>query len=254
MTNIVCTMGFLRTLRLNGQSISKSICSRRFTSIKDQSPLGAFSVDRSGLAKQQEIIDIDTIEGSIKEKATPLARDLHSYIGWRGPISFHDFMAQALNHTLHGYYQSKMEKIGELGDFVTAPELGQLFGEMIGIWCIMTWQAMGSPKKVNIIELGPGKGTLMKDILKVIQKSPLMRNAFDIQFVELSQSLRLEQLKALTSNNSSDDAPTIIKDGEKFPLNESVMLSWHSVLATVPNDAPSIIIGKYVKLSCCFGH
>lgn len=252
------------------------ISSRMYRStslVSKKKEVGTFSVDRSALAQFEDVVDIDSIEGTVKEKATPLARDLHSYVGWRGPMSLHDYIAQALNHTVHGYYQSKVEKIGESGDFVTAPELGQLFGEMIGVWCVTTWQAMGKPSKVNIVELGPGKGTLMQDLLKVIQKVPEMKNKFDIHFVELSQSLRLEQLAAINATKapaiinspvtsetttSSDEqvnqpvSSSTIKDGEEYKLTEEVSVYWHSVLGKVPNNAPCIIIGINTFLSIFF--
>jgi SAM-dependent MidA family methyltransferase len=69
---------------------------------------------------------------------------------------------KALHHEKYGYYQQKKEKIGAGGDFITSPEISQLFGEMVGIWCLATWENMGRPDAINLVELGPGNGTLMK--------------------------------------------------------------------------------------------
>jgi hypothetical protein len=107
-----------------------------------------------------------------KEEPTDLAKDLFSYIKLKVPITVHDYMAQAANHSLYGYYQHKLEKIGTGGDFITAPEISQLFGEMVGIWCVSVWMALGKPEKMNLVEMGPGKGTLMQDVLKVAKRFP----------------------------------------------------------------------------------
>jgi NADH dehydrogenase [ubiquinone] 1 alpha subcomplex assembly factor 7 len=208
---------------------------------------GKFSVDRSALdnshlfAKSEEEI----LRG--KEPPTPLARDLLSYIQFKGPISLHDYMAQAANHALHGYYQSSQEKIGEKGDFITAPELGQLFGEMLGVWVLLTWKAMGSPSKFNLIELGPGKGTLMKDMLKVGSKYEDFRNAVSVHFVELSNDLRIKQLKMLQPTLSDDSSIKKIKDNETHELEHNIKASWYSLLHQVPIEIPCIIIGM-----CCY--
>ena len=76
-----------------------------------------------------------------------------------------DFMAEALWHPTHGYYAVR-DPLGAAGDFVTAPEISQMFGELIGAWCAVQWQAMGRPDPVRLVELGPGRGTLMADALR----------------------------------------------------------------------------------------
>ena len=89
-----------------------------------------------------------------KEQLTPLAKDLQYYIKMRGPITLHDYVGQTSNHSLHGYYQQKVSQpvIGEAGDFITSPEISQLFGEMIGIWLISAWKSLGSPSKFRLVE------------------------------------------------------------------------------------------------------
>ncbi len=208
---------------------------------------GKFSVDRSGLVNTHLFVknEEELLRG--KETASPLAKDLLSYILLKGPISLHDYMAQAANHALHGYYQSSQEKIGEKGDFITAPELGQLFGEMLGIWVLLTWKGMGSPQKVNVIELGPGKGTLMKDILKVGSKYRDFCEAVSVHFVELSNDLRIKQLKMLQPNSERDINK--IKDGEIHLINGQISATWHSLLHQVPIDIPCIIIGESILIT-----
>ncbi|KAJ1380045.1 S-adenosyl-L-methionine-dependent methyltransferase, partial [Ochromonadaceae sp. CCMP2298] len=128
-----------------------------------------------------------------REVKSPLAMDLISYIKLRGPITLHDYMAQCANHLIHGYYQSRGELIGPEGDFVTAPEVSQLFGEMVGIWCLSMWRQMGSPRSLNLVELGPGKGTLMADVLRVAGRFPDFNGAVRVHLVELSAELRKRQ-------------------------------------------------------------
>ena len=153
------------------------ISKRYITSIdsKDKKKFVKIRIDRSGLLGNYKIDDLDKddnnnnidndddatmLSDEMKEVLTPLGKDLISYIKIRGPITLHDYMSQCLNHLIHGYYQSSDELIGEHGDFITAPEISQLFGEMIGVWCVNMWYNMNSPRKINIIELGPGKGMI----------------------------------------------------------------------------------------------
>ena len=96
---------------------------------------------------------------------TPLARKLIARIRREGPISVHDYMAACLNDPEFGYYRTRTA-IGRTGDFITAPEISQVFGELIGLWCAVVWQQMGSPAKFSLIELGAGRGTLLADALR----------------------------------------------------------------------------------------
>ena len=89
-----------------------------------------------------------------------LGRLIARRIALTGPISVADFMAEALGHPRLGYYR-RARPIGAAGDFTTAPEISQMFGELIGAWLAERWLAMGAPAPVRLIELGPGRGTLM---------------------------------------------------------------------------------------------
>ena len=120
---------------------------------------------------------------------TELSEILGRRIAGEGPISVHDFMAEALSHPEHGYYMGRIP-LGAAGDFTTAPEVSQMFGELIGLWCAVVWQAMGSPKAVNLVELGPGRGTLMKDALRAAEALPAFRAALNPHLVEISPVLR----------------------------------------------------------------
>ena len=86
-------------------------------------------------------------------------------IAAEGPMRLDRYMGLCLGHPQHGYYMAR-DPFGEGGDFVTAPEISQVFGELVGVWCASAWQTMGTPGAFNLVELGPGRGTLMADILQ----------------------------------------------------------------------------------------
>jgi len=101
-------------------------------------------------------------------------------------------MDLALAHPEHGYYmKTESAKIGKAGDFITAPEISQMFGELVGIWLIATWEKLGMPQGVRVVEMGPGKGTLMVDVLRAMRSFPLFSKALvGVHMVETSLALR----------------------------------------------------------------
>lgn len=114
-----------------------------------------------------------------------------------GPISVADYMALCLFDRDNGYYTTQ-EPFGGRGDFITAPEVSQMFGELIGVWCVGAWQALGSPQHFTLCEMGPGRGTLMTDVLRTISKlSPAFMAAANVNMVELSERLAEIQQKKL---------------------------------------------------------
>jgi NADH dehydrogenase [ubiquinone] 1 alpha subcomplex assembly factor 7 len=115
-----------------------------------------------------------------------------------GPLSVHDFMYDVLYHPTHGYY-SVHAAIGKHGDFVTSPHITSLFGEMIGFWIVHQWQTMGKPSSFDLMEMGPGTGILMNDILKAISFFPQCLNAASIILLENSPSLMNQQRSLLSS-------------------------------------------------------
>lgn len=112
------------------------------------------------------------------------------------PLSVADYMRLALGHPEHGYYRTR-DPLGA-ADFVTAPEVSQMFGELMGLWCAHLWALIGQPKPVRLVELGPGRGTLMADALRAVKNVvPTFYEAVEIHMVETSPVLRARQRRAL---------------------------------------------------------
>lgn len=156
----------------------------------------------------------------------PLIEKMLRQIRLNGPMPVSEFMTLALTDPDHGYYTTK-DPFGRQGDFTTAPEISQMFGELIGLWCATVWQAMGSPDQFLLIEFGPGRGTLMADMMRAIEKaSPACWKAAEIRLVEVSPTLRRVQEAALkgsthkppTWHNSAADLPkgAFIAIGNEF--------------------------------------
>lgn len=124
-----------------------------------------------------------------------LTQILRDKIAETGPISLADYMALALSHPEHGYY-TKYDPLGLRGDFITAPEISQIFGEMIGVWTIEAWRQMGGGP-VSLVELGPGRGTLMADLLRATRSVPGFHDALTIHMVEISPVLANAQYMKL---------------------------------------------------------
>jgi NADH dehydrogenase [ubiquinone] 1 alpha subcomplex assembly factor 7 len=129
---------------------------------------------------------------------TELGRRIARRIAIAGPISVADFMAEALGHPTLGYYR-RAQPIGAAGDFTTAPEISQMFGELVGAWLAERWQVMGRPRPVHLVELGPGSGTLMADALRATRNVPGFHAAAALQLVETNETLAARQAMTLSA-------------------------------------------------------
>src|SRR3569623_1615691 len=127
---------------------------------------------------------------------TPLEIDIRRRIAAAGPMPIGEYMALCLAHPQHGYYVTR-DPLGARGDFTTAPEISQMFGELIGLWAANVWLKLGSPKEFQLIECGPGRGTLMADILRAGKKVPGFVEATQIVLIENSPVLIEKQKQAL---------------------------------------------------------
>jgi len=140
----------------------------------------------------------------------------------KGHISLVEFMRESLTHPKFGFYMKK-DIFGARGNFVTSPEISQMFGELIGIWCLKLWEKMNKPNNFQIIEMGPGLGTLMKDLLRVCDKlsSDFLR-ATKISLIEKSTQLKNHQMKTL----------------------RGIDISWHTSLSEKIINGPFIVIAN----------
>lgn len=145
----------------------------------------SFQVDRSELKRPALVARPPASRAVDKSRETPLVHLLRTMIEVKGPLSVAEFMSRALSHPDHGYYM-KRDVFGRQGDFTTAPEISQMFGELVGVWCVATWQQMGMPAAVQVVELGPGRGSLMSDFLRAARSFPPFYKALDIHMVEIS--------------------------------------------------------------------
>lgn len=138
-----------------------------------------------------------------------------------GSITIAQFMELAMYDAKYGYYINN-NPIGKDADFITAPEISQLFGEMIGVYCLDTWIKLGKPLKFNLVELGAGRGTLMTDVLRATKHVKGFHEAINIHLVETNNYLRGVQKEALKHHN----------------------VIWHQDVYTIPNNVPLIIVAN----------
>jgi NADH dehydrogenase [ubiquinone] 1 alpha subcomplex assembly factor 7 len=148
---------------------------------------------------------------------TPLAGRLARRIAAEGPITLADYMQACLLDPEHGYY-IRAEVFGAEGDFVTAPEISQMFGELLGLALVMAWRAQGAPGRVIVAELGPGRGTLMADLLRAAGRvAPDFRAAAQVVLLEASPRLRALQAERLRREGVGwVDGVEAIPDGPLF--------------------------------------
>ena len=153
---------------------------------------------------------------------TPLEMEIRALIAAEGPIPVSRYMALCLAHPVHGYYLTR-DPLGAKGDFTTAPEISQMFGELLGLWSGAVWQSMHAPDVVRLVELGPGRGTLMSDALRAGRIVPGFAAAVDVHLVETSPVLRRKQEETLRSSGAS--------------------VTWHARIEDVP-EGPAIILAN----------
>jgi NADH dehydrogenase [ubiquinone] 1 alpha subcomplex assembly factor 7 len=171
---------------------------------------------------------------------SPLQSELKKLIRSSGPMPVWRYMEMCLTHPQYGYYVSR-DPLGREGDFTTAPEVSQMFGELIGLWAASVWKAIGSPSVFRLIELGPGRGTMMADALRALRVLPPMYQALSIHLVEINPVLREKQKATLSGvrniawHHNIDEVPagpSVILANEYFdvlPVHQVVKreTGWH---------------------------
>ncbi|MEM8687480.1 MAG: SAM-dependent methyltransferase [Pseudomonadota bacterium] len=158
----------------------------------------------------------------ITDGETPLEAELKAQISQDGPMSIAHYMAQVLGHPKYGYYMSR-DPFGGRGDFITAPEVSQIFGELIGVWCAAGYQMIGAPERFALVEFGPGRGTLMGDVLRAAKVMPGFLAAAEVHLVETSPLLAQNQKIKLAG--------------------AGVPVSWHQSFESVP-EIPLVLLAN----------
>jgi SAM-dependent MidA family methyltransferase len=184
------------------------------------------------------------------DAGSPLESEIRRLIGRAGPMTVAEYMRLCLTHPRYGYYVNR-DPFGARGDFITAPEISQMFGELIGLWMASVWQLMGAPENVRVIELGPGRGTMMLDALRAAKVVKGFRAAIVLHLVEVSPALqRLQQERlegsevAIQWHTALDDVPTgpsIVVANEfidALPVHQAVKLAdgWHERVIDIAAD------------------
>jgi len=173
-----------------------------------------------------------------REWSTPLAKRLAEAITATGPIPLASYMRMCLTSDVGGYYTSKQEgrdQFGQKGDFITSPEISQIFGELIGIWFVAEWMAQGRKSKgIELVEIGPGRGTLMDDMLRTIRNFKPMAESIDaVYLVEASPDLR-EAQKQLLCGDAPLTETSIGHQGISKYANLPII--WTENIRFVPSD------------------
>jgi SAM-dependent MidA family methyltransferase len=159
------------------------------------------------------------------DEHSPLAEEIRRLIGIAGPMPIAEYMQLCLTHPQYGYYTTR-DPLGARGDFITAPEISQMFGELIGLWLASVWQQLGAPENVRLIELGPGRATMLIDALRAAKTVPGFLTAIVLHLVEISAALRKTQEERLE------------------PLRLPML--WHSTLEEVPAGPCLIVANEFI--------
>jgi NADH dehydrogenase [ubiquinone] 1 alpha subcomplex assembly factor 7 len=156
------------------------------------------------------------------DRYPPLETEIRRRIAVAGPMPVVHYMTMCLTDPALGYYLTN-DPIGAAGDFTTAPEVSQMFGELIGLWAGSVWRQMDSPAQLRLVELGPGRGSMMQDALRAAHVIPEFRAAIEVHFVEISPLLEQRQ--------------------RQFVGGLGVPFTWHKTLEEVP-EGPTIILAN----------
>ncbi|KAI0247657.1 DUF185-domain-containing protein [Lactifluus subvellereus] len=204
---------------------------------------------------------------ALANSVTPIEKILLDTIKANGPISFATYMQLCLSHPTEGYYMNPANAvIGARGDFITSPEISQVFGELLGIWLLSQYLGTGAKRDIQLVELGPGRGTLMDDILRTLSQLPHSRASVKhVYLVESSPALRAVQATMLQPwdgknglrihwHDSIDDVPAAddtytmlvaheFFDALPFHLIEKAHQGWKEVLiSSTPDPAAKTIL------------
>jgi len=188
-------------------------------------------------------------------ETSPLHSEIKKRIQSSGAMPVWRYMELCLMHPEHGYYVSR-DPLGREGDFTTAPEVSQMFGELLGLWAASVWKAIGSPPTLRLVELGPGRGTMMADALRALRVLPPLYQSLSVHLVEINPVLRDKQQTTLTGarnvfwHERIDEVPAgpaLIFANEYFdvlPIHQAVKreTGWHERVVEL-DDSGKLVFG-----------
>ncbi|XP_075144972.1 protein arginine methyltransferase NDUFAF7 homolog, mitochondrial [Haematobia irritans] len=208
---------------------------RRYSYISVKRPAFETQPPRNAKKKPADNVPKDN-KGNID-----LTKHLQAKILATGPIPVAEYMREVLTNPLSGYYMNR-DVFGKEGDFVTSPEISQIFGELVAIWILSEWQKLGSPK-FQLVELGPGRGTLVRDVLKVLSKFQLNKE-FSINLVEISPHLSKMQAQLLCYRFDDAD-PNVDVYYRKGETASGTKIYWYSRLEDVPQQFSIVMAHEF---------
>ncbi|KAJ2547541.1 hypothetical protein EV175_005181 [Coemansia sp. RSA 1933] len=198
-------------------------------------------------------ISTDTHKEKKEELVGPLGKHIRDMILATGPIPVAKYMQLALTSPIGGYY-TRGQVFGREGDFVTSPEISQMFGEVVAVWYVLHWEALGRPAKTAFVELGPGRGTLMSDMLRAAKRFPAFFASIQcVRLVERSPELRKMQHERL---GCDPGATSFIEDknGSDTPADSTsrtyngIPVKWHDLLEEIDMEsdhAPMVMAHEF---------
>lgn len=161
-------------------------------------------------------------------------KQLRSKIKATGPITVAEYMKEVLVNPRMGYYM-RGDVFGQQGDFITSPEISQLFGELIGVWCLHEWFRLGTPSPFQVVELGPGRGTLMQDMIRVFSKFSDPKKLLTVHLVEISPKMRkLQETKLCGTSASPENTTPELKFCKQNISVNGVPIFWYTHIEDVP--------------------
>ncbi|GAA5955386.1 hypothetical protein JCM3765_006762 [Sporobolomyces pararoseus] len=200
-----------------GKSTASLPTSRRYKTTSSHPLAGQDSFNREGNPLAAASKDKEARSGPPTELLTVLEETIKTH----GPLPVPRFMTLCLNHPTLGYYTTRTV-FGKEGDFITSPEISQVFGELLGIWYVTQWLQQGAPRKVRVVELGPGRGTLLADVLRTFKSLPAQSSppVTSIHLVEQSEALQQVQKEALRRSGFGDTQVFWHRNVEEVPKSE----------------------------------
>lgn len=185
------------------------------------------------------------VKSEVAATQTEFLDALKTQIRACGPMTVADYMRRVLTNPAAGYYMNH-DVFGSQGDYITSPEINQIFGELISLWCFIEWEKVGSPSPVQLVELGPGRGTMLQDVLRVMSnRFDVHKSSLSIHLVEVSPYLAKAQAGQLcykVSDGSGEVSNKFYLQGETVT---GIPIYWYKHLEDVPREFSLLLAHEF---------